>query len=406
MKIEITDISTSGEGVGRVDGKVYFVPNALPGEIVEVELIEDKGRFARARRIDDKPSCGGAPLLRYPYKLQLEWKQKHVWECLVKLAKLKQPKVNAIVGMDNPYGYRNKCEFKIGAQLPYCNIDCTSCPLQDEKTREIVQEFKDHPIKNAEEFIVRTTKTGEHMAFTVQSSGYILLYSGERIIHDYIDTDMGHLDVEVDPFSFYQVNAKQTGKLYSIAQKYAAPTADDTILDLYCGCGSIGLSMADAAKRVIGVESEKSSILLANRNAVINRIVNAIFIQGKAEDVVKEKLQGVKADIVILDPPRSGCKESLLKTVLEIGPKRIVYISCNPSTLARDLERINQMSGAKGKAAYEFVEATPVDMFPHTAHVETVALLSKLHVDHYVNITIDTKDLELTSAESKAAKLP
>ncbi len=393
MIVDIFDISSEGEGIGKIDGKIVFVPHSLPGESVEIEITEDKGKFAKGRRIGDRPECGGCPLLRYPYNKQLAWKEKHVRDCLERIAKLEKPKINPIVGMSNPFAYRNKCEFKIGAQLPYCNLDCIDCPIQDDLTKKLVAEFKDNPRKNAEDLIIRTTQTGEYMAYTIQNSGYVLLYDGENIIHDYIETDMGRLAVEVDPFSFYQVNPSQTSKLYSIAQKYANPCEEDTVLDLYCGCGSIGLSMASHCKRVIGVESVKSAVLLANRNAVLNGIVNATFICGKAETAVSEKLQGVNADIIILDPPRSGCKESLIKTVEEIGADRIVYISCNPSTLARDIARFTK---------YKFVEATPVDMFPHTAHVETVALLSKLHVNHYVNITIDTKDLDLTSAESKA----
>ena len=368
MIIDIFDISAEGEGIGRLDGKIVFVPHALPGESVEIEIIEDKGSYAKARLAKSEPVCGGCPLINYPYEKQLAWKEKHVRDCLERIAKLDNPKINPIVGMDNPFAYRNKCEFKVGASLPYCNVDCEDCPIQNDLTKEVVNQFKANPTKNAEELIVRTTQTGEHMAYTIQKSDYVLLYSGKNIIHDYIETDMGKLTVEVDPFSFYQVNPTQTSKLYSIAQKYAAPTEEDTILDLYCGCGSIGLSMAGHARRVIGVESVKSAVLLANRNAVLNRIVNATFVCGKAETAVAEKLQGVNANIVILDPPRAGCKESLIKTVEEIGPDRIVYISCNPSTLARDIARFKD---------YKFIEATPVDMFPHTAHVETCCLLVK-----------------------------
>jgi len=379
MRIEIFDISAEGDGIGKIDGKVVFVPNAVPGETVEIEIIEDKKRFAKGRRIDIPvdPVCGGCPLIRMDYSAQLAWKEKHVRECLERLGGLENPRVNPIVGMDNPYAYRNKCELRIGVGLPYCNIDCLDCPLQDEKTKEIVKEFRENPTKNAVELVVRTSKTGEFMAYTVQKNDYLLKYSGDHIIHDYIDTDFGRLKVEVDPLSFYQVNALQTGKLYSIAQHYADPTPEDSILDLYCGCGTIGLSMAGHARRVIGVESMHSSILLANRNAVINGIVNTTFVEGKAEDAVKEKLQGFKANIVILDPPRAGCKESLLDTVMELAPEKIVYISCNPSTLARDIARLEARDADGNGTSYRFVEATPVDMFPHTAHVETVVLMSR-----------------------------
>ena len=165
-------------------------------------------------------------------------------------------------------------------------------------------------------------------------------------------------------------------------------TGDELAADLYCGAGTIGLYCADKASRTIGVEVVKEAVIQANRNAVINGIVNSTFICGKAEDVVKTKLQGVKADIVVLDPPRAGCKASLLETVLEIAPGKIVYVSCNPATLARDLKVLcggteaagggTGGEGMKAHPAYRLVSAAPVDMFPHTAHVETVVLMSRI----------------------------
>ena len=372
MKINITDISAEGAGIGRLDGKVVFVPNAIPGDEVEIEIIEDKGSYAKGRLVNDEPVCGGCPLIRLEYPKQLSWKEKHLRDCLERIGKLEAPLIRPIIGMEDPYHYRNKVEFKIGKGLPYCNVNCKDCPIQNDRMKEVAAHFAAEPRKNAEELVVRTAQTGEYMAFTIQESGYMLLYEGESLIHDYIKTDMATLKIEVDPQSFYQVNPTQCEKLYSQVQKYAAPKADDTVLDLYCGAGSIGLSMAGACSRVIGVESVKPAVIMANRNAVINGIVNAIFICGKAEDVVATKLQGVNADIVVLDPPRAGCKESLLKTVCEIGPDRLVYVSCNPATLARDLKYLC----ANG---FDFVEATPVDMFPHTAHVETVVLMSRVN---------------------------
>ena len=158
-------------------------------------------------------------------------------------------------------------------------------------------------------------------------------------------------------------------------------------MDLYCGAGTIGLFCSDKCRKVIGVESVKEAVIQANRNAVINGNVNATFICGKAEDVVKDKLQGVKADVVVLDPPRAGCKPSLLDTVAEIGPKKIIYVSCNPATLARDIKYLQSLGeknpDSNGKpqaqyARYEFTEATPVDLFAHTQHCEVVTLLSKV----------------------------
>jgi 23S rRNA (uracil1939-C5)-methyltransferase len=171
--------------------------------------------------------------------------------------------------------------------------------------------------------------------------------------------------------SFYQVNPAQMVKLYDKAMEYAGLTGAETVLDLYCGVGTIGLYCASKAKKVIGIESVKSAILDANRNAVINGIVNAEFICGRAEEELPKLLeQGIKADVVILDPPRAGCDPALLDAVAEAKPDRIVYVSCDPATLARDIKIL----GDKG---YRFVEAQPVDMFPHTGHCEVCCLLLK-----------------------------
>ncbi|HWQ77771.1 MAG TPA: 23S rRNA (uracil(1939)-C(5))-methyltransferase RlmD [Anaerovoracaceae bacterium] len=181
----------------------------------------------------------------------------------------------------------------------------------------------------------------------------------------------GGLNFEISPLSFYQVNPVQMVKLYSKALEYAGLTGQETVLDLYCGIGTIGLYCAFQAKKVIGIELVKSAVLDANRNAVINGIVNAEFICGKAEEELPRLLkQGIRPDVIILDPPRAGCDPALLDAVAETGPDRIVYISCDPATQARDIKILI------GKG-YRFAEAQPVDMFPHTTHVECCCLLER-----------------------------
>ena len=204
----------------------------------------------------------------------------------------------------------------------------------------------------------------------------IIPYAGKHIIVDYI----GDLKFEVSPRSFYQVNPIMTEKLYAKAKEYAQLTGEENILDLYCGVGSIGLFMADKAKQVLGIEVVKEAVLDANRNAVINGIVNARFLTGKAEEELPKLLDGkgdadlVKvaknADVVVLDPPRAGCAPWLLDAVCQVAPERIVYVSCDPATLARDIKILCDNG-------YEFVEATPYDLFPMTNHVECVCLLSR-----------------------------
>jgi 23S rRNA (uracil1939-C5)-methyltransferase len=181
----------------------------------------------------------------------------------------------------------------------------------------------------------------------------------------------GGLSFEISAGSFYQVNPSQMLRLYGRALEYAGLTGGETLFDLYCGVGSIGLYCASRAKKVIGIESVKSAVMDANRNAVINGAVNAEFICGKAEnELPKLTARGIRPDTVILDPPRAGCGKALLDAVSAAGPARVVYISCEPSTLARDVKIL-------GAGGYQFMEISPVDMFPHTPHVEAVALLRR-----------------------------
>lgn len=207
-----------------------------------------------------------------------------------------------------------------------------------------------------------------------------LLLAGSKAIHDKI----GDLSLDISPLSFYQINPVMTVKLYDKVVEYANLTGTENVLDLYCGIGAIGLYCAGNAGLVLGIESVRQAVLDANRNAVINGIVNARFLLGKAEEILPKLLDeeseeemdeenvhiARNADVVILDPPRAGCPQSLLEAVELVGPKRIVYVSCDPATLARDIKVL-------GGLGYEFIEATPVDMFPWTLHIETVALLTK-----------------------------
>jgi 23S rRNA (uracil1939-C5)-methyltransferase len=190
---------------------------------------------------------------------------------------------------------------------------------------------------------------------------------GERVIMDEIDD----LTFEISPLSFYQINSVQTEKLYSKTLEYAGLTGKEVVFDLYCGIGSISLFLAKQAKKVYGVEIVEEAIKDAKKNAIRNNIQNVDFIQGKAEEVLPQMAEkGVTADVIVVDPPRKGCDQSLLETIIEMMPERIVYVSCKPSTLARDLKFI-------AENGYSLEKVQPVDMFPHSTHVETVCLLKK-----------------------------
>ncbi|RZI00955.1 23S rRNA (uracil(1939)-C(5))-methyltransferase RlmD, partial [Staphylococcus condimenti] len=191
------------------------------------------------------------------------------------------------------------------------------------------------------------------------------LYGKDKIIDD-----LDSVEFKISDQSFYQINSQQTVKLYNKALEYAQLNGDETVLDTYCGIGTIGLYMAEKAKHVYGVEVVPAAIEDAKQNAKLNGYDNTTFVCGKAEDIIMRwKAEGIQPDVVMVDPPRKGCDEQFLKTLLELNPKRIVYISCNPSTQQRDASILTEQ--------YQLKEITPVDMFPQTTHIETVALFEQ-----------------------------
>ena len=223
---------------------------------------------------------------------------------------------------------------------------------------------------------------------------------GQEFITDYI----GKVKYQISPLSFYQVNPVQTEKLYSLALEYAGLTGEETVWDLYCGIGTISLFLAQKAKKVYGVEIVPEAIADAKNNAKINGIENAEFFVGKSEEVLPEYYEKyakehpgehAHADVIVVDPPRKGCEENLLRTMADMQPDRIVYVSCDSATLARDLKILQELG-------YEVKKVRGVDQFPMTCHVETVVLLSKLKGNHHIEIELKMDELDLTSAESKA----
>ena len=428
MRVTVSDISTEGKGIGRTEeGRVVFVPGAVPGDIAEVLLPDADGDPGSFRSLEAKlvsipePSsdrieppcryfaeCGGCPLMCLSYEAQLRIKKQRVKDALERIGGFRagedyvlrdmlhtaQPGDDGTLSM--PLRYRNKAEFAIqGSRIGYMKrgshelFEVEDCLIQDEAVRDAAA-AKRSQLKPTQKYfrrlIVRTSSEGEVMTVTENSDGTVT--ADRRILHDEIVTAFGVLKTEVSPLSFYQVNPKGCSLLYSMAQEYAALSGSERLLDLYCGAGSIGLSMASKCSEVIGVESVRPAVIDANRNAVINGIVNATFICGKAEDVIDTKLQGVKADVVILDPPRSGCKASLLEAVKRIAPRRIVYVSCDPATLARDLKILCAQPEDHKAFGFCLAEVTPVDMFAGSLHVETVALLSRRKEEPRIQVTM------------------
>ena len=233
----------------------------------------------------------------------------------------------------------------------------------------------------------------------IMGDSYEILW-GQGYITDYI----GNVKYQISPLSFYQVNPVQTEKLYGLALEYADLKGDETVWDLYCGIGTISLFLAQKAKQVYGVEIVPQAIDDAKENAKINAIDNAEFFVGKAEEVLPEYYaeyerehngETAHADVIVVDPPRKGCDETLLETIVKMQPEKVVYVSCDSATLARDLKYLC----ANG---YEITVCRGVDQFPQSVHVETVVLLSQQKPDDYINVTIELDDMDITSAETKA----
>lgn len=375
------------------------------------------------------PRCGGCSLQHMNYESQLRFKTDTVRENIKRIGKLQNVLIHETIGMDNAFNYRNKSQFPVGIKekkpvLGFYSgrsheiIESDKCGIQHEtsdKVRDIVRQFiKDNNISVYDEAagkgLVRHVmtrvgyKTGEVMAvivingedlpfketlvksLTSNISGIksvvlnintrktnIILGERNKTIYgsDTITDYIGRFKFIISPLSFFQVNPVQTEVLYNKALEYADLKGEETVFDLYCGIGTITLFLSDKAKKVYGVEVVEDAIQDARKNAEINNVSNVEFIVGEAEKVIPEIYsKGVRADVVVVDPPRKGCDEALLKTLADMEPRRIVYVSCNPSTLARDL-------GYLSKNGFRVVEIQPVDMFPHTAHVESIILLQR-----------------------------
>jgi 23S rRNA (uracil1939-C5)-methyltransferase len=374
--------------------------------------------------------CGGCSLQHADYGYQLRFKTDVVRESLKRIGKLEDVTVHPTIGMQEPFRYRNKAQYPIAqingkpaiglyARRSHDVVEFEECSIQDvisDRVRSIVREFiADNRIsihnESSGKGIIRHVmtrigfKTGEVMVVIVingndlparqdlidrlisnvkgiksiilnintKNTNVVLgeknktIY-GDDTINDYI----GKYVFKISALSFFQVNPVQTEILYNKALEYAALTGNETVFDLYSGIGTISLFLSEHAGKVYGVELVEDAVRDARRNAEENGIRNVEFVHGEAEKLIAEMYdRGIKADVVVVDPPRKGCDVRLLETLVTMQPKRIVYVSCNPSTLARDL-------GYLSERGYKALEAQPVDMFPWTAHVECVTLMSRV----------------------------
>lgn len=402
--------------------------NYAVGDIVE---IIEKSPFRVERKCSESlRQCGGCQIQELDYQKQLDIKTNEVKQVISRIGKLDDVIVHDTLGMEHPFRYRNKAQFPIQKKdnMPVIGfykkkshdlISTDECIIQHEVNDKIIKIIKTYiRAYNVSIYDEKTHKgllrhlvtkvgftTGEVMIVLVangkklpylkelasvlkenipgfktlvvnvntQKTNVILgkeniVAYGDGMIRDYI----GELVFEISPLSFFQVNPLQTEVLYNKALEYANLGENDTVFDIYCGIGTISLFLAQKAKKVYGIEIVEDAIKDAKRNAKINNIDNVEFYVGKAEEVVpKMYKEGKRANVVVVDPPRKGCDEKVLDTIISMQPDRVVYVSCNPSTLARDLAYLNERG-------YKCHEIQPVDMFPHSVHVECVVLMSRV----------------------------
>ena len=454
--VEILDIAAEGNAIARIDNKVLFVPHAIPGDIVDVQILRKRTSYMEGfvTRIK-KPSslriepfcehfglCGGCKWQNLPYSAQLQYKNKQVIDNLERIGKVKPEKINYILPSENTRFYRNKLEFAfsdnrwltkeelsaenfvkkkgVGFHIPSMFdkvLDIHYCHLQRDPSNQLRLAIKEYALKNNLDFfdqkthegflrnlIIRTTSTGELMAIVVFAKDnkterekllkYVarqfpeitsLLYvinpkQNDTITdleinnfagQDYIIEKLGDLQFKIGPKSFYQTNSEQAHKLFSIVLNFAGLTGNELVYDLYTGTGTIANYIARKAASVIGIESVPEAISDATENSHINGIQNTRFYTGDIREVLNHEFVSIhgRPDVIILDPPRAGIHPSIVEAILFAYPNRIVYVSCNPATQARDIALLAE--------EYNLKEIQPLDMFPHTHHVENVALLER-----------------------------
>ena len=443
IQLEITDMGTEGEGIGKIDGYTFFIKDAIIGDIVEAKVMKAKKNYAYARlekvvtpssfRVEPKckfaRSCGGCQIQAMDYAQQLAFKNRKVKNNMMRIGGFSEELLDKImdtpVGMEEPFYYRNKAQFPFGYDKEgnvvtgfyagrthsiIANTDCALGVKENQKILEIILEFmKEEGITAyneetgegllrhvlirkgfstgqimvclvingvripAVEILIKKLVTVEGMTSislsinrertnVIMGTDIRLLWGKERI-----EDTIGDLIFSISPLSFFQVNPVQTERIYKQALEYAELKGEETVWDLYCGIGTISLFLAQKAKQVYGVEIIPQAIEDAKENAVRNGLGNAEFFVGKAEEVLPQKYEseGIYADVIVVDPPRKGCDEQCLFTMLQMKPKRIVYVSCDSATLARDAKYLCENG-------YELTKVRAFDNFPQSVHVETV----------------------------------
>ncbi|HTL82922.1 MAG TPA: 23S rRNA (uracil(1939)-C(5))-methyltransferase RlmD [Bacteroidia bacterium] len=463
-KVEITAAAAEGKSLARVDNRVIFVSNAVPGDVADIRITGKKKKFFEGTAIHfhtlsdkrTKPECkhfglcGGCKWQHLDYQWQLHYKQQQVIDAFTRIGKIKFPEVMPILGSKEIYNYRNRLDFSfsdkkwltieeiqsgkdfdrkaLGFHIPGTFdkvLDLEECRLQgelSERIRKFVREFtsdEDYPYFNIRDhhgmmrtLVIRTSSIGETMVIVqcfeerkearekllnaiaekfpeITSLMYVInpkgndtfndleihCFKGRDHIVESMDASTGAqrdaLRFKVGPKSFYQTNSAQAFELYKVARDFAGLTGTENVYDLYTGTGTIALFVARQAKKVVGVEWIEAAIADAKENAKLNNIHNTEFFAADMKDIFDDDFisKHGRPDVIITDPPRVGMHEDVVRKLVSSGAKKIVYVSCNPASQARDLAILD--------SAYEVTKVQPVDMFPQTHHVENVVLLTK-----------------------------
>lgn len=478
VTLDIVDCGTNGEGIGKADGFTVFVKDAVIGDQVTAKIMKAKKNYGYGRLMEIlKPSpdrvepicpsarqCGGCQLQALSYEKQLAFKAEKVRGHLERIGGFSDLPMEPIIGMDDPFHYRNKAQFPVGknkeghiitgfyAGRTHSIIENRDCALGVPENQEILNRVVSYMEKYHIEPYDETTGKGLIRHIFTRCGYYTgqlmvcMIINGTSIPHqqelvdslreipgmtsitlnvnkkrnnvilgdqmkllwgqEYITDKIGDISYQISPLSFYQVNPQQTWKLYSKALEYADLHGEETVWDLYCGIGTISLFLAQKAKYVRGVEIVPAAIEDARRNARLNHIENAEFYVGKAEEILPDYYEKyaqdhpgetARADVIVVDPPRKGCDETLLDTIVEMQPKKVVYVSCDSATLARDLKYLCERG-------YQVESVCPVDMFPMTVHVETVCLLSNTQSkkkESYITLDVEMADYYRIKNEGK-----
>ena len=454
-KLLVENYAAEGKSLARVDGKVIFIEEAVPGDVVDVRLSKSKKDWAEGRAIHfhsygaDRVQpfcehfgvCGGCQWQMLPYEKQLQYKQTQVEETLRRIGKIELRGFEPILGAALDRRYRNKMEYTFGTkrfllpeELSDENIspvqdvagfhaqgifdkvvDIKTCHLQEEPTNKIRLAIRNYGIAHGYSFYdirahhgflrtvqLRICRSGEIMVNIVVGEDdptkifplldYVaaefpeittLLYTINRKKNDslsdlepiaykgkgFVIETLEHFRFKVGPKSFFQTNTSQGERLYQVTREFAALDGSQTVYDLYCGTGSIGIFLSGGAKRIVGVELVEAAIADAKENAALNGLENTAFYAGDVSEVCDDAffLANGRPDVIITDPPRAGMTEKLVQKINEMEAPVVVYVSCNPATQARDLQWLSEK--------YEVERIRPVDMFPHTHHIENVVRL-------------------------------